>query len=485
MAPVQSRTLIVLFASVAFANCTCPGSPSEGDGGTADGGVPFPPGSDSGVTPDAGSDSGTEADAGPDASVPFDSGSLDAGIDAGSEFDSGSAIDAGSDAGGTKDAGEDAGLASDSGAQADAGHDAGTALDAGGIDAGHDAGLPDAGSDAGCMSTMALVGGGSPGTFATLWSSNQWASLTTSATPVASSISISTYGSGYIGAFEGSNSQLLFLAYAGTWTAPAQIASATTQGAPSTASLASDVHIIYWGSDTKFYHGTYASGAWDSASDPVGGSTNQSLGFSAPTVDAVSGTLVVTQAGEDSNLYAQTWSGSSWQAAVQISGVTLANTITPRIIALQGGSADVLIVFARQTDNVLFYTVRDGSSGTWSTPAMVVDTTVFSPNPVSLAALPSGKAILLYEGGNGQPYFSAYGGTGALPWSSVQAMFSTANPSLSSPPSVATGVCGNDAVATFVASTGDVYVSNWVSGAWTMPVMITNGATFAAIGTHP
>ena len=30
-------------------------------------------------------------------------------------------------------------------------------------------------------------------------------------------------------------------------------------------------HVVYWGSDSKFYHGTYSAGAWDGAGDLIAG----------------------------------------------------------------------------------------------------------------------------------------------------------------------------------------------------------------------
>jgi hypothetical protein len=138
-------------------------------------------------------------------------------------------------------------------------------------------------------------------------------------------------------------------------------------GSPSLTALGANAHVVYLGTDFKFYHGTYSGTGWDAASDKVGifgdGGGVQSFGNSPPTVASAGTTLDLTQAGTDTKLYDQVWDGTSWQVAIPHTGIAIDPTISPTIVALTGGSDDLMIVFASQTSQFLYYVTRNASSG--------------------------------------------------------------------------------------------------------------------------
>jgi hypothetical protein len=240
--------------------------------------------------------------------------------------------------------------------------------------------------------------------------------------------------------------------------------------------------------DYKFFHGQFSNSAWDMASDPVGGSgPSQSYGPRAPSAAGVMNALVVVQGGDNSILYDQTWNGS-WQMASPHPSAAVQKTITPAVVALTGGNEDLLVVYARDVDYKLMSTSRSG--GNWSTPTLV-DANAFlsgsTNEPVALAPMASGRAVMVYRGADSKPYFSIYDPSKTPAWTAPAALVSGANPSVDSLPSVAAGVCGADAVAAYVESGVGVKVTQLSSGMWSSPesVPMSSSAKYVAVATRP
>jgi hypothetical protein len=411
-------------------------------------------------------------DGGPDSTAGGDSGGEEAGGPDGSQ-----PIDAGRD-----------GATPGMDATMDAPHDAGSETSA-------EASVPDSPSETSpppdgptCASTMALLAMGPNGIAESLFSGGAWAPATTATPPGGaappSGPAIAAYGTEYVTAFVTAGSGMTPLDWtlqSGAWAPPSQVLMATAQGTPSLAVIGTDTHIVYWGSNGEFYHGTFSSGAWQTDSDPVepdGGA--QSFGSSPPVVAAVGSTLVVAQSGGNGVLYDQTWTGA-WQAANAQAGTSVVTTIAPAIVALTGGSADLMIVFVHDGDAGdyhLQFTVRSG--GTWSAPADVYDqsgTIAYSSASPSLAALPGGGAIVAWLGGSpASPYASTYSPSGG--WT---APASIANVTLSSAPSVAAGGCGNTATAAFVQTTGELDTADLTGGTCSAPVAIAEGGGMQSV----
>jgi len=472
---------------------------------------------ETGFEPDSGGDGAASDSTAPDASASDASDASDAtasdvtakdspsttdAADAGGETGPGDAGDAGTDGPSpetgtsdgspdaapdvTTDAPPEAGPETGSDATADAPSEAAadapadapteTATDDAPVESG-----PEAAVDAGCTQTLAVLAGDGSSSFAATWSAGAWSTGSTLGASVASVPALVPYATGYIGAVQEASSTL-----ASSLGAPfsqlAQIASATTQGPPALATIGSAAHVVYRGSDSKFYHGTYSTGAWDGASDPVGGSGgSQSFGSSAPTLAAVGTELVVGQTGTNATLYVQSWTAGSWAAATPISGASVEPTASPTLLALNGGGSDLLVVAPSQTSDVLYFATR--TAGTWGTLATVSGTTTYTSNPVALAALPGGKAVMVYEGGDTKPYVSTFDGAS---WSAPASLVSGTNPTLLSPPQITAGVCGNDATVAFVPSNGVVSITSLSGDSWSAPTALagTSSVTYASIAAH-
>jgi hypothetical protein len=334
-----------------------------------------------------------------------------------------------------------------------------------------------------CTSTMALLAAGTSSTAVAIYGHGQWSSATVVSGGAAGGSSLVPFGSGYLGAFVGAGTAPLeWTAYAGSWSTPAQIASALGKGVPALAVTGSTAQVVYWGTDDEFYHGTYSS-SWNAANDAVG--SPQSFGPSGPSATGIGSDVLVAQSGQDGTLYDQTWSGT-WGAASSHTGTLVEPSISPAVVALTGTGPDAMIVFVSAADAgsyYLQYTVR--TSGSWSAPAYVFDQTghvAYTSTTPSLAALPGGGAILAWWGSSpAYAYESTYGASG---WTSPIAVSAD---TIQSPPSVAAGVCGSDAVAAYVTTAGTVSVATLTGGTWTTPIPIADasGMQTVAIATTP
>jgi hypothetical protein len=350
------------------------------------------------------------------------------------------------------------------------------------VEAASDAGQPDA-AETGttCTSTMALLAASSTSLAEAIYGHGQWSSATTVGSGASAAPVVVPFGTGYLASFVGTGAAndmpLESLAYTGSWTAPAAIGAALGQGTPALASLGTTGHVVYWGSNSKFYHGTYSGSAWDAANDPVEASGSaQSFGPSAPAAAATGTTLVVVQSGQDGVLYDQVWSAGSWGAATGHAGSSVISSLSPTIAAMNGGTAELMVVFVHAGDAgsyYLQYTTR--AAGVWSTPADVYDQSgavAYSSTTPALAALPGGKAILAWQGASpAYPYVSTY-----TPGSGWTSPVPASSDTLAAPPALAPGVCGADAVLAYVKTGGSVAVVTTSGGTWGTPQAI-GGAT--------
>jgi len=410
----------------------------------------------------------------------------------------------GSEAGTGQEGGADAG--------ADAAHETGTATDAGGdvaavdapeesmasetgapVDAASettaDTGATETGST--CTSSMAILAASASSLAEAVYGHGQWSTASLVSGGASAAPTLIPLGSGYLASFVGTGSvndlPLKWTAYTGSWTAPTTIGAALGQGTPALAAIGTTGHVVYWGSDSKFYHGTYSGSAWDAASDPVPASgAGQSFGPSAPAAAATGTTLVAVQSGQDGVVYDMAWSGS-WQAATALTGSSVVSSLSPAITAMNGGTAELMQVFVHAGDAGSYYLqYATRTSGTWSAPANVYDqgtTIAYAGTTPAIAALPNGGAILAWQGSSpAYPYVSTY--SAASGWTAPVAVSSD---TLLSPPAVAPGVCGSDAVLTYVKTGGAVEVVTTSGGTWGTPEAIAGatGMQWVAVAAVP
>jgi len=293
-------------------------------------------------------------------------------------------------------------------------------------------------------------------------------------------------GNLFVGVIHAPGDALQATAFSSSFTDPAAVGSSTMRDAPSLAPIGAVLHLAVQHVDYKYFHGQFTGGMWDSASDPVGMGLMQSYGPRAPAIAAANNEIVLVQAGDNSILYDQRWNGS-WQTATSHPSAAIQKTIPPAIVSLSGGAEDLLVVYARDMDYKIMSTSR--ASGMWSMP-MLVDMNAFlsgqTNEPVSLAPLGSGRAIMVYRGTDSKPYFSIYDPKKMPAWT-APAPIAMTNPMVDSLPSVASGVCGSDAVIAYVESGAGVKVASFSAGNWGAPesVAMSGAAKYVAIATRP
>jgi hypothetical protein len=260
----------------------------------------------------------------------------------------------------------------------------------------------------------------------------------------------------------------------GAWSTTAALgAGITTRATPSLAASAGLVSAAFQGDNFKHYYAAYLA-SWNPTAEAVGGSASQSFGPSQPTIAALGMSAVVAFAGNDGDLYDQTRSSGAWSAA-DGHGVGGTVSLTPTIVAMTAGP-DLMIVYIRKTDSRVLYTTR--TNGVWSLPPAVTDMNALSGDPVSVAALPGGAAVMAYRGLDGNVYWSRYTMGAATPWSPPAAL-ATPNFATPSSPAVTAGLGGMDAEMVFVdGATGGVKHARLMGTSWSAPAVVGgNGLT--------
>ena len=386
----------------------------------------------------------------------------------------------------------DAGEGTDSAAQSDSGKAAGDASfdtgapDAAGdaapaVDAASDAGSPGCGAGATVLlagSAASLAGGGASG------------NAVPTVIPVNGSaidrIAIAPSGANFVAAIRASNGLLASSVYSNAWSSAAAVPNAkATIDAPSLATLAGTTHLAYHDANFKFEHRQFSAGAWDVADDPVGGGGNsQAFGPSGASIAAAGSELEFVQSGDNYFLYDLAWKSSLWQSPHQQPNAAIEKTLPPTVVALTGGTQELLAVYLRKGDFKIMSVARSG--GVWDGNPVLVDVNAFSSDALALAPMGSGRALLAYRGSNQQPYFSVYDPAKSPAWTAPAALY-VSNPTIASPPSLAAGICADAAVIAYAKLAGGVEIAHFDGAKFGPPVSVagTSSATFVAIATRP
>jgi hypothetical protein len=362
--------------------------------------------------------------------------------------------------------------------------------DAGGADAPAGA---DATSEAGASSCVIAIVAGDGTTLQGAVSKNgkPWEIAPITGGSALSTPAFVVSGAGFHAVVRGANDALVDVTYDSKWSDARPIAARTTRDKPAIALLGGALHLVYSAGDSKLYHGTFSGSTWDGALDPVGGAgALQDFGPGAAGV-ATSGTsLVIAFGGNDHFLYDRTYAGS-WQPAHQQAGTVVYAPATPpapspALVSLTGGTDDLLTVFLKQdTQPFLYWAVRDRTSKTWSA-ALPIDTDAATYESPELAPMPGGRAVMMWRGTNGKAYFNTYDPAATPRWRQ-HAFLVTSNTAIASPPTIATGVCGDDAIAAYPLAGGPVQVTRLKGNTWAAPESVgtLTNLGFAAIATLP
>jgi hypothetical protein len=241
-------------------------------------------------------------------------------------------------------------------------------------------------------------------------------------------------------------------------------------GGPSVAGSSIRAHLAYQGTDMSFYYGEFFNNTWSPANEPVTANAIHSSGPVPPAIATFNDTPVIAFVGNDGNIYDQTRSGGTWQGA-NGHGVTGTAPITPSIVALTQ-NAELLIVYVNATQ--LMYTIR--TAGSWSTPAAITNN--FSNDPLALAPLAAGGAVLSYKGTDGHLYTTLLSAA-PFTWSAPAKGVMGADPVLVAAPAVATGAVGAQAEMLYVDTINTLlYSVRMNGGTWGAPQTQTPTASY-------
>jgi hypothetical protein len=279
----------------------------------------------------------------------------------------------------------------------------------------------------------------------------------------------------------------------GIWGVPAVVsASAVARSTPYVDATGSSIdHVVY---QDATYHYDYlaCTGTWSSP-QAIGSAGNHYFGPFAATIaatgsaeatvsffDGTTGMANPTNTVTTSDLVAGAWESK-----------TAVLNSTPNVVG--DGSNDVIpaaiITLAGETDQMLVYVdnhsaiqslTRTGPGG-WSAPAAIVN--CFTDDPVALAPLSAGGAILAFRGQDGKLYWTVYSATGAS-WSQM-APFSTLNVTVDTAPAVVHGIASDTAEIAYVSG-GAAYHARLQGSTWSTPVLVGgSGLTGVAIAAAP
>ena len=233
-------------------------------------------------------------------------------------------------------------------------------------------------------------------------------------------------------------------------------------GGPSLAGSSLRGHAAYQGVDMKFYYAEEMGAFWSPTNEPIKNGAVQASGPAPPTITTLSDNPVIAFIGNDGDLYDQARMGGVWQPASAHGIAGQAAGITPAIVALTQGP-ELLIVYTDAAAHDLKFTTR--SLGVWSAPAVIAGAS--SDDPVSLAPLEAGGAVLSYRGKGGHLHTSLLSANAPPTWSAPISGVMGADPTIVSPPAVAKGAIGAEAELYYLdTNVFTVYSARMTNGAW-------------------
>jgi hypothetical protein len=361
-----------------------------------------------------------------------------------------------------------------------------------------DSGAPPMGPtiDAKCTGKLALVSGSSAdnATYFASYKGGGLFNVTTSASSpgVRGPVTILPAGGALIATYTARLGYLGWTKFsAGSWS-PAE---SLTDGAVDTSRgtsmtlIGGQLRLFYLGQDSHYYMGTYGTSGWDvnfsagALAEPaaVDGGT-EVPGKSSPASAAVGSSVTLAFSGNDGTLARETFASGSWSTITKFPNIT-AYAAPPAIVALDpGGTDDELMVYAG-SDLLMHVATRAASNKVWSAP-ILFDTAATS-SEIALGALPGGKAIVVYKGGNGQGYYAVWSmSTG---FSAPTELVPGKNPEIASVPSITRGACGSDATIAFAQKDGNVKIVRYTGTTMSPPFDVggLTKATFVGVGELP
>jgi hypothetical protein len=346
------------------------------------------------------------------------------------------------------------------------------------VDGGVDA--PADGAQPACSSgTIAvLAGGDSSLTGAVQIKGGPWTGAAIAGGAARSNPALVAFGTGFVGLTRGAGDAVQAVTYGTSFGAAAPVGALTTVGTPALTVLGTTAQAVLLSgapAPNKFFRIQNTGASWSNGGDPVmPPAMAQSFGPSAGTVAAAGTDLVFAQDGDDEGLYTQQWNGTAWSVAAPIAGAGTLKTAPPALVGVDG-AYDLVVLYADNTANhVIGYATRNATTKVWAT-AQITQATAQTAEQMSVARISPSVLVVTYRGGNQRPYvMTGTLGASSITWGVPVALLADSS-TVDAAPSVAKGVCGDDAVAVF-ASAGQVKATHYRAGAWSVPETVTGAS---------
>jgi cysteine-rich repeat protein len=172
-----------------------------------------------------------------------------------------------------------------------------------------------------------------------------------------------------------------------------------TLDAPSIACVPDTVTLAFLGTDNKHYTAlfNYTDEQWAPFIPlPASDLAVQAFGPSAATVAPAQLATHAVYAGDDDRVYVARkpqWD-AAWEASVQASPPAVLDTVPPAAIVLANG--DLVIAYARKSDNRIGLALRSAADNTWTLEA-TVDPAATTTSPISLLVDDAGAFLIAWR----------------------------------------------------------------------------------------
>lgn len=365
------------------------------------------------------------------------------------------------------------------------------------VDAGQDQLSPpiDAAADTSpsCAGQVAIVSGDDTQLSAAIHTSGAWTTQAVAGASAASGPAVAALGAGFVAVFRAAGDALSSTTSSGTtWSAPVRVGAASARSTPALAITGTTAHLAFQEASFLYAYSPWNGAAWDA---PTAIGAPQSFGFEAPSLVGVGASVIAAFGGSSEGpLYLQERTGAAWGAASSVTGTWVCGTNggggvsrcggAPALLATGGATADLLAVHVDRATRILTSSTRAATTKTLTVHGPV-GAGVTSDEEVFLAKAGPTRAVLTFRGQDGKGYAALVDLSGAAPsWSAPVALSSS---TLASVPRVATGVCGEDAIATFVLAGGGVKILRLRGTTWGSEEAVGSApaARFASIATRP
>ena len=289
-------------------------------------------------------------------------------------------------------------------------------------------------------------------------------------------------GDGFLAVTANSSSNTIqWSQYATSWSKPVAFGSGS-KGAPTLSADATRVHAVYPITDArKFQHNVFDGTAWGGEEQVGTTTTEYSYGTASAGIAVTATDIAWAENGSNNGLYTRSRT-TAWTAGVGLTGAGtngFANGATPQILAIEG-TYDAVAVFvggANEQTNHPGYLIRKAADKTWSFGGLL-DPTLTTFQRLNIGRTRGGDVIVTMRasagsiGGAGTGYYfrGTVSGTGVA-FGAAMPIGGDAPIAVDAAPSVAKGVCGDDAIIAF-SSLGVVEITRLRGDAWTAPAAV-------------